>query len=92
MERKDTWEEEFPYDIDNVNRVFGAIIHERRIALGLRLIDLQITGGPDRSHIGKIENGKVQVCLMGILTLAQALEVSPSDLIAEVWERLSSSK
>ncbi len=92
MVRKDTWEDEFPYDIDEVNRVFGAVIHERRTALGLRLIDLQIAGGPDRSHIGKIENGRVQVSLIGILALAHGLEVSPSDLISEVWQRLSSSR
>lgn len=64
--------------------VFGNFVRKRRIELGLRLIDLQTEGGIDRSHIGKIEAGKVQVCLRGIIQIAEGLEMTPGALLDEV--------
>ncbi|MCB0713123.1 MAG: helix-turn-helix transcriptional regulator [Ignavibacteriae bacterium] len=68
--------------------IFGQIVREKRLALGLRLIDLQSEGGLDRSHIGKIEAGKVQVCLRGIIQIAQGLETTPGELMNEVMKKI----
>ena len=69
--------------------IFGQIVKERRLALGLRLVDLETEGGLDRSHIGKIESGKVQACLRGIIQIAEGLEMTPGNLMDEVMKRKS---
>ena len=71
----------------SIEVVFGQFVRGKRRALGLRLIDLQTDGGLDRSHIGKIEVGKVQVCLRGIVQVAEGLEMTPAELLDEVMRR-----
>ena len=71
----------------SIEVVFGQFVREKRRALGLLLIDLQTDGGLDRSHIGKIEAGKVQVCLRGIVQVAEGLEMTPAELLDEVMRR-----
>ena len=68
--------------------IFGQIVREKRLALGLRLVDLQSDGGLDRSHIGKIEAGKVQVCLRGLIQIAEGLEMTPGELMNEVMKKM----
>lgn len=72
----------------SVDVIFGQIVREKRLALGLRLIDLQSEGGLDRSHIGKIEAGKVQVCLRGLIQIAQGLEMTPGALVDDVMKKM----
>lgn len=69
--------------------VFGQVVREKRLALGLRLVDLQSEGGLDRSHIGKIEAGKVQVCLRGLIQIAEGLEMTPGELMNDVMKEMS---
>lgn len=68
--------------------VFGQVVREKRLALGLRLVDLQSEGGLDRSHIGKIEAGKVQVCLRGLIQIAEGLEMTPGELMNDVMKEM----
>lgn len=68
--------------------IFGQVVREKRLALGLRLVDLQSEGGLDRSHIGKIEAGKVQVCLRGLIQIAEGLEMTPGELMDDVMEKM----
>lgn len=70
-----------------IEEIFGQIVREKRRALGLRLVDLQTDGGIDRSHLGKIEAGKVQVCLRGIIQIAEGLEMTPGALLDELLVR-----
>ena len=67
---------------------FGQIVREKRVSLGLRQIDLEAEDGISRVHISRIEAGKTQVCLRGILQIGEALEIPPSELIAELSRRL----
>lgn len=63
---------------------FGRILRNRRIALGLRQSDLEHHDFLDQSYISKLERGERQVCLRGILHLANVLQLTPGELIDEV--------
>lgn len=67
---------------------FGRVLRERRLALGLTQADLESEGGLERSYISRLEAGRYQVCLRGILNLARALQMTPSQLMREVELRL----
>jgi len=66
---------------------FGRVIRERRLQLGLTQADLE-DDGMERSYISRLEAGKNQVCLRGILTLASKLQIEPDELLKEVVKRL----
>lgn len=68
--------------------MFGQVMHERRTALQLRLVDLESDYGIKRSQISRIEDGKTQICLIGIFQIAEGLDMTPSELIAEVHRRI----
>lgn len=70
-------------------RVFGEIVRERRITLGLTQSDLEAEDVLDQTHISRIEAGKTQICLRGILQIAEALETTPEDLMGELRRKLS---
>ena len=70
--------------------MFGQVMHERRTALQLRLVDLESDYGIKRSQISRIEDGKTQICLIGIFQIAEGLDMTPSELIAEVHRRIVS--
>lgn len=67
---------------------FGRVLRERRLVLGLTQADLESEGGLERSYISRLEAGRYQVCLRGILHLARALQMTPSQLMREVELRL----
>ncbi len=60
---------------------FGAEIRTRRLALGLSQEDLADRSTLHRNYIGGVERGERNVSLKNILKLAQALAVSPSELL-----------
>ena len=62
-------------------------IKDRRLELNLTQTDLaKRTGYSDKSMIAKIEAGKVDLPLSKIEIFAEALEISPSELMGETWE------
>lgn len=68
---------------------FGRVIRERRLELGLTQSDLEGNGdGLERSYISRLESGKYQVCLRGILFLARALGMTSAELMRQVEMRL----
>lgn len=67
---------------------FAQVLRERRLALGLTQDDLEGDGALDRSTVSKLELGKIEVGLKGILHLARRLQMEPSELVAEVTRRL----
>lgn len=68
--------------------VFGRVIRERRLALGLTQADLEAEDGLEQSYISRLEAGQYQVCLRGILHLARVLKMTPSQLLEEVERKL----
>ena len=75
-----------------LDRVFGMVLREKRKALGLRLVDLETVEGIKRSQFSYIENGDSQICLRGLFQVADALEETPEDLIAEVRRRYNEER
>ena len=73
---------------------FGRVIRERRLQLGLTQADLEDPegGGLERSHISRLEAGKSEVGLRGILHLAAKLQMSPEELIGEVVKKMASAR
>jgi transcriptional regulator with XRE-family HTH domain len=62
-------------------QLFGDRVRNQRKARGLSQEQLAELTGLHRTYIGGIERGERNVSLMNILRLAEALEVSPSDLL-----------
>ncbi len=67
---------------------FALVLREKRTALGLTQADLEGDDSMDHAYISKIELAKRQVCLRGIIHLAQKLQMEPGDLMAEVMLRM----
>jgi transcriptional regulator with XRE-family HTH domain len=72
-------------------QLFGDRVRNQRKARGLSQEQLAELTGLHRTYIGGIERGERNVSLMNILRLAEALEVSPSDLLQGIqWITLAS--
>jgi transcriptional regulator with XRE-family HTH domain len=70
--------------------VFGQVIRDHRKRKGLTQIDLEGEDRMERSYISRIERGQVQVCLRGIVHLAERLEMTPAELMDEVMNTYNS--
>ena len=68
----------------SVTEKFGQRIKTLRKERGLSQEDLAELSGLDRTYISGIERGLRNVALRNIETLAQALEVSISDLFEDI--------
>ena len=67
---------------------FGAVVRKSRERLGLSQESLADFTGVHRTYIGGIERGERNPSLLNILRIAEALEIQPSALFAEM-ERLT---
>ena len=73
---------------DAPERVLGAIIREKRIALGLQQADLESASDLDQGHISRIESGKTQIGLRAIVQIAEALKTTSGALLTEMDRRI----
>lgn len=64
-------------------RAFGLAVRARREALGISQEALASKARLHRTYVGSVERGERNVTLKNIYVLAQALGVSPVDLIAD---------
>lgn len=62
---------------------FGENLRSIRKASGFSQEQLAFASGLDRSYVGKIERGQVNVTLETVNTLAKTLGCSPRELIPE---------
>ncbi len=62
---------------------FGAVVRQRRLALGLSQEALAHSAGVDRSYMSSIERGGQNVGLVLAVQIARALEVGLADLASE---------
>ena len=67
--------------MDNLNKLFGKKIRARRKERGLSQDKLAEKSKIDRSYIGRIDRGEVNITIDKLYTLADALECSPCDLL-----------
>lgn len=76
-----------PEELDAYKRALGAVVYELRQPLGNQ-DDFADMVGVYRSHMGQIENGKLDLRYSTLLALARALKLPPSHLLQKVEERL----
>ena len=70
---------------------FAAVLKSLREGLGMSQERLALSAGVDRTFVGRIESKKHQPSLSVIFSLAYAIHVSPSELIALVEGELERS-
>lgn len=67
----------------NIVEIFAANLRRLREEKGLSLRQLSATCNVEHSDISRMENGKVNVTLKTVEHLAEALDVSITDLLTE---------
>jgi transcriptional regulator with XRE-family HTH domain len=63
----------------DIRRLVGANIARLRRQRGLKQEPFSVAAGVTQSYLSQIENGHVNLTLLGLHELAQALKVSPAD-------------
>ncbi len=77
-----------PYD----RKAFGVIISRLRIQKGLTQERMSGLAGIARSHLVSLENGEKTVRLDTLWRIADALEISPSELIRRIENERKNEK
>lgn len=72
--------------------VFGCVVRELRMKLGLTQDQLAERAGTERSHISALERAEKGPALATIFNLAEALEIPSGELIQIIETRLSSNR
>ncbi len=67
-----------------VCEAFGRNLRAVRKSKGLSQERLAHEAGIDRSYLGKIERGEVNITIEKIYLLAESLQCSPKDLILDI--------
>jgi transcriptional regulator with XRE-family HTH domain len=67
----------------DIRKVFGANVRHYRLAAGLSQEAVAVRIGADRAYISQIERGGQNATLLTIHHVADALGVTPIDLLAE---------
>jgi transcriptional regulator with XRE-family HTH domain len=63
-------------------RLFGDMVRTRRKALGLTQQQLADQTGLTRTYIGQLERGQKNISLLNMLSIARALHVKATTLLA----------
>ena len=71
---------------NNEKKHFGLAVRIRRERLGLSQEGLADISGLHRTYVGSVERGERNISLVNICILARALDVTPSQLLAEAEE------
>lgn len=64
----------------NVQKQLGAVIRDKRKALGYSQEEFANQCGVHRTYMGAIERGERNISLLNIVRIANALEMQPSEL------------
>jgi XRE family transcriptional regulator, regulator of sulfur utilization len=70
--------------MDGMAKRFGQILRQERVSKGLSQEKLAGLAGLDRSYMHRLESGRSSPTLDTLESLARALQVLPSELIARV--------
>jgi transcriptional regulator with XRE-family HTH domain len=62
-------------------KLFGERVRVLRQARGISQEALALAAGLDRTYVGGVERGERNISLINIQKIAQALDVSPGDLL-----------
>ena len=69
-------------------KALGVAVREQRRNLGLSQESLAELAGVHRTYIGMIERGEKNITLSNLVKMANALGLSPSDLLRLAEERI----
>ena len=69
-------------DIDQKRAALGTAIRQRRESQGLSQYKLALMIGSSKSHIWRIETGRVGVGLDDLVRIAEALDVEVRELVS----------
>lgn len=67
-----------------IQKQFGQTVRRLRARAGYSQEGFAAAAGIHRTYMGKIENGRVALTIVKIEQIAIALELSPSELLAEL--------
>ncbi|MBV1777452.1 helix-turn-helix domain-containing protein [Burkholderiaceae bacterium DAT-1] len=67
--------------MNDLARKFGGIMRQHRVQKGISQDELALMTDIDRSYVGRIERGEVNITLEKVYRLARALECNVSDLL-----------
>jgi len=70
--------------MDTVRLEFGKNLRKIRKLRGFSQEQLAYTAGIDRSYIGKVERGQVNLTIEKLYILAGTLDCSPKDLVPDL--------
>jgi transcriptional regulator with XRE-family HTH domain len=68
----------------DIRRLVGANVARLRRQRELKQEPFSVAAGITQSYLSQIENGHVNLTLLGLHDLAQALNVSPADFFAQL--------
>lgn len=74
------------------SRSFGIVISSLRVGKGLTQEKLSGLSGISRSHLAALEKGEKVVKLDTMWRIADALEISPTELIRRIEKEMDRSK
>ncbi len=69
-------------------QAFAAFVRSTRISQGYSQEDFAERCGSARTYISELERGVKEPCLGTIFRIAQALDLSPSELLAGIQNRM----
>ncbi|MHB0867738.1 MAG: helix-turn-helix domain-containing protein [Thermoleophilia bacterium] len=71
----------------SIKKSFGLAIRERRLQMGVSQEAFAEIVGIHRTYIGSVERGERNISLDNIVRIAEALGITPSDLLADAEKR-----
>lgn len=74
----------YPSSVAESLRRFGSNVRRARILRGWSQEELAVFAGLHRTYIGGVERGERNISLLTILKLANALGVSPTELVGDI--------
>jgi transcriptional regulator with XRE-family HTH domain len=77
---------------ERLSATFGSVIQELRLAQGMSQEALSFAAGRHRTYVSLLERGRNSPSLDTIWSLAQALGVTPTEIVKQVERRLQGRK
>lgn len=68
----------------DVRKLVGGNVARLRKSKGLKQEPFSVVAGVTQSYLSQIENGRVNLTLLGLNELAQALSVEPAELFRQI--------
>jgi transcriptional regulator with XRE-family HTH domain len=77
---------------ERLSAAFGSVVQQLRLAQGMSQEGLSFAAGRHRTYVSLLERGRNSPSLDTLWALAQALGVSPTELVKQVERQLQGRK